>query len=150
MFPSLFKIVLVAVVLFAILRGGRDERAVALLCLAGTAGTFLVLSPLGDRFANIEIGVFAIDLVLLCGFVAVALRSCRFWPLWVAGLQLTTLCGHVFKTINIDLLPQAYAAALYFWSYPILLILAVGTWRGYKRRKAERLDFDSLGTARAC
>ena len=137
MAPSLFKIALILVVLFALLRGGRDERAVALLCFAGTAATMIVLSPLGERFADIELGVLAIDLAMLGGFVAVALSSCRFWPLWVAGLQLTTICGHALKTINTELLPQAYAAALYFWSYPILLILAVGTWRSYARRKAD-------------
>lgn len=138
MAPSLFKIVLVLVVLFAFLRGGRDERIVALLCFAGTAATMLFLSPLGERFAAMEIGVLMIDVAMLAGFVAVALRSYRFWPLWVAGLQLTTICGHVLKSINTELLPQAYAAALYFWSYPILLILAVGTWRSHNRRKAER------------
>lgn len=138
MAPSIFKIMLILVVLFALARGGRDERVVALLCLAGTLGTMLALAPLGQRGEGIEIGVFAIDLALLCGFVAVALRSCRFWPLWVAGLQLTTVCGHVLKAVNTDLLPEAYAAALYFWSYPILLILAVGTWRSALRRKSER------------
>ena len=138
MAPSLFKIVLVLVVLFALLRGGRDERIVAMLCFGGTAATMLVLSPLGERFAGVEVGVFAIDLAMLAGFVAVALRSCRFWPLWVAGLQLTTVCGHALKTVSTGLLPQAYAAALYFWSYPILLILAVGTWRHYIRRRAEQ------------
>lgn len=137
MAPSLFKIVLVLVVLFALIRGGRDERIVASLCFAGTLATMIVLSPLGERFAHIEMGVLAIDIALLGGFVAVALRSCRFWPLWVAGLQLTTICGHLLKTVSADLLPQAYAAALYFWSYPILLILAVGTWRSYSRRKTE-------------
>lgn len=139
MAPFLFKIILTLVVLFALVRGGRDERAVALLCFAGTAATMLVLSPLGERFAGIELGVLVIDLAMLAGFVAVALRSCRFWPLWVAGLQLTTICGHLLKTVNTDLLPQAYAAALYFWSYPILAILAIGTWRSYNRRKAERM-----------
>ena len=94
MAPSLFKIVLVLVVLFAFLRGGRDERIVALLCFAGTAATMLFLSPLGERFAAMEIGVLMIDVAMLAGFVAVALRSYRFWPLWVAGLQLTTICGH--------------------------------------------------------
>ena len=137
MAPSLFKIALILVVLFALLRGGRDERIVALLCFGGTVATMIVLSPLGERFADIERGVLAIDLAMLGGFTAVALRSCRFWPLWVAGLQLTTICGHALKTINTELLPQAYAAALYFWSYPILLILAVGTWRSYARRKAD-------------
>jgi len=40
---------------------------------------------------------------------------------------------------HLDLLPRAYAAALVFWSYPILIIVAIGTWRTHQRRiEAER------------
>ena len=74
-----------------------------------------------------------VDFAVLAGFVTVALRSNRFWPLWVAGLQLTTSIGHVLKGIDQDLLPRAYGAALQFWSYPILIILAVGTFRRHRR-----------------
>ena len=139
MAPMLFRLLLVAVILFALLRGGRDERIVALLCLAGVIGTELLLPPPDQRFAGMELGVMAVDLVLLAGFIAVALRSARFWPLWVAGLQLTAAMGHLLKGIDTDLLPHAYGAALTFWSYPILFILAVGTWRHYRRRRADQL-----------
>jgi len=74
-----------------------------------------------------------VDLAVLAGFITVALRSKRFWPLWVAGLQLTTSLGHILKGMDQDLLPQAYGAALQFWSYPILVILAVGTFRTQRR-----------------
>ena len=74
-----------------------------------------------------------VDLVVVAGFIAVALRSRRFWPLWVAGLQLTTSLGHILKGIDQDLMPRAYGAALQFWSYPILLIVAVGTYRSHRR-----------------
>lgn len=138
MAPMLFRLLLVAVILYALLRGGRDERIVALLCLAGVIGTELLLPPPDQRFAGMELGVMAVDLVLLAGFIAVALRSIRFWPLWVAGLQLTAAMSHLLKSIDTNLLPHAYGAALTFWSYPILLILAVGTWRHYRRRRADQ------------
>jgi hypothetical protein len=70
----------------------------------------------------------------------VALRSSRFWPLWVAGLQLTTSVAHVLKAVNADLLPHAYAAAARFWSYPILLIIAIGIWRGQNRAREDRQE----------
>ena len=133
MAPWLFRTLLIGIVLFALWRGGRDERLVAAICLLGAITTTLALSPINQRFENVEIGVFAIDLTVFIGFLIVALRSCRFWPLWVAGLQLTTTFGHILKGLNADLIPQAYGAALSFWGYLILIILAVGTWRNDRR-----------------
>ena len=128
---------LLLVAAYAFWRGSRDERIVAAVCVLGAAASFAVLSPLSERWRSVEIGTLLVDLAVLAAFLAVALRSARFWPLWIAGLQLTTTVGHLLKGIDPDLLPQAYGAALQFWSYPILLILAVGTWRSYARRRAE-------------
>ena len=134
MVPWLFRFLLIGVVIFALWRGGRDERLVAAFCVIGTIMTQLVLGPIPERFQNVEIGLFAIDLIVLGGFLAVALRSYRFWPLWVAGLQLTTILGHILKGLDTALIPQAYGAALTFWGYPILAILLIGTWRSYRRQ----------------
>jgi hypothetical protein len=41
--------------------------------------------------------------------------------------------AHLMKAIELDLMPVAYRAAAIFWSYPILMILAIGTWRGHRR-----------------
>src|SRR5690242_9158384 len=131
--PLIFIPLLAAVCAYAWWRGGSDERIVAATCLAGTAATLLAVSPLHQRYAGVEEGLMLVDLAVLAGFVVVALRSERFWPLWVAGLQLTTSIGHLLKGVDQDLLPRAYGAALQFWSYPILLILAVGTYRRHRR-----------------
>jgi hypothetical protein len=135
--PFVFIPLLLAVCVYAWWRGGSDERIVAAACLAGTAATLLVISPLRLRYSGVEEGLFLVDLAVLVGFVAVALRSKRFWPLWVAGLQLTTSLGHILKGVDQDLLPRAYGAALQFWSYPILLILAVGTFRAHRRMQGD-------------
>lgn len=131
--PFIFGPLLLAVCVYAWWRGGADERIVAATCLAGTVATMLAISPLQRRYAGVEGELLLVDLAVLAGFVAVALRSKRFWPLWVAGLQLTTSIGHLLKGIDHELLPRAYGAALQFWSYPILVILAVGTYRRHQR-----------------
>ena len=136
MAPLFFRFLLIAIAIYTVWRGGRDERIVALTCVIGTALTQISLSPVGQRYGQIELGSFLVDLGVLAAFVIVALQSTRFWPLWVAGLQLTTLLGHVLKGIDQDLLPRAYGAALQFWSYPILLILVVGTYRHHRRPAA--------------
>jgi hypothetical protein len=138
MAPVLFRTLLAFVALYAFLRGSDDARKIAVICVLGTVLTHLAWSPLPERFAGLEAGVLLVDLLVFAGFLWVALRSDRFWPLWIAGLQLTTILGHVLKIINVDLFSRAYGAALMFWSYPIVVILAVGTWRGVRRARYAR------------
>lgn len=120
---------LLATFAYALARGSGEERFVASVCLLASVATRLVVSPLAERYAAVEQGVFLVDAAVLGAFALLALRSHRFWPLWVAGLQLTSSMSHFLKATNLDLLPQAYAAAERFWSYPILLIIIIGTWR---------------------
>lgn len=137
--PLAYWLLLFGVTAYAFARGRMDERLVAMICIMATLVTWIFNTPLSERYSGVEIGVLAADVLALTGFTYVALRSDRFWPLWVAGLQLTTTLSHVLKAIQIDLMPQAYAAAARFWVYPIFLIIIVGTWRSHhRRREAER------------
>lgn len=138
--PLQYWIVLLVVSAYALLRGRYDERAAAAVCIGATIATRLVHSQLVERFSRVETGVLAVDLLAFSAFAAIALRSKRFWPLWVAGLQLTTLLAHALKAIELDLMPQAYAAAARFWVYPIFVIILVGTWRGHQRRVREQRE----------
>jgi hypothetical protein len=135
MAPNLFRILLALVALYALLRGRRDERQVGIIFVAGVIATELVLPPRQQRFEGVETHLMLVDIAVFLCFTWVALRSERFWPLWIAGLQLTAIFGHVLKAIDADLFARAYGAALVFWAYPMLLILAVGTWRGERRAR---------------
>ena len=86
---------------YALWRGDRDHRIVAAICLAAVLATQVALNPLGSRYSGTETGVLVVDLATFGGFLIVALQSTRFWPLWVAGLQLTTSLGHLLKTIDV-------------------------------------------------
>ena len=136
--PIEYFAVLFAVCAYAFVAGRTDERVVASICVGASIASVAVMSPLTSRYSGLEAGVFVVDLATFLGFTAVALRSKRFWPLWVAGLQLTTLMSHAFKLGRIDLMPQAYAAAARFWVYPIFLIIVIGTWRESRRRAESR------------
>ncbi|WP_265564547.1 hypothetical protein [Sphingomicrobium arenosum] len=127
--PLAYTLILLAICGYAFVAGGRDEKVVAAVSVIASVASLLVIQPLDQRYDGIEVGVMAVDLFVLVAFTAIALRSERFWPLWVAGLQLTTSFSHAAKAANITLLPQAYAAAARFWVYPILLILLVATIR---------------------
>lgn len=136
----LYTALLFAVCGYAFLRGRSDERLVASVCVAASVASLLLLGPAGKRYSGVELGVLCVDILTFAAFLFVALRSDRFWPLWITGLQLTTSIGHVLKAIEPSLLPMAYAAALRLWSYPILLILLIASWRSARRRAALRQE----------
>jgi hypothetical protein len=132
----IYTILLFGVCGYAFWRGRSDERLAAAVCLIASVASLALLGPARLRYSGVELGVLAVDLFTLAAFTYVALRSDRFWPLWISGLQLTTSVGHVLKAIDSQLVPFAYAAALRVWSYPILIILAVAVWRGQRMQFA--------------
>lgn len=132
--PLAYFAILLIVSSYAFMRGRADERMTASICILASLGTVLVASPAASAYSSMEAGILLVDLSAFAGFTYVALRSERFWPLWVAGLQLTTLVAHCLKAVQLDLMPQAYAAAARFWVYPIFLIIIIGTWRSHRRR----------------
>lgn len=135
--PLAYWLILFGVASYAFGRGRWDERLVAAVCVLASIATVIVRSPINQLYSDVELGIFVVDVVALGGFVLVALRSRRFWPLWVAGLQLTSVFAHFLKAIRWELLPQVYAAAERFWIYPIFLIIVIGTWRGHQRVRHE-------------
>jgi hypothetical protein len=123
---------------YALWRGRKYEQLSALIFIAATVASVVARSALNENYSAVARSDLAIDLLVLIALVAIALRSDRFWPLWVAGLQLTISLSHVLKAIQPDLLPLAYAAAERFWSYPTLIILFIGAWRQHQRRISEQ------------
>lgn len=115
---------------YALLRGKTEARIVALVFLIADLATLAMRT---STYSSVELDVLVIDVLAFLAFSYAALISDRFWPLWVSGLQLTSSMGHVFKAVDVHLMPLAYAAALRFWAWPILIILAVGTWRSRHR-----------------
>lgn len=136
----IYRVLMYGICGYALYRGKADARIVAAVFLVGDLATLALRS---STYSSVETSVFAIDVIAFLAFTYAALISDRFWPLWVSGLQLTTSMGHVFKAIDSHLLPLAYAAALRFWAYPILIILAIGTWRSHRRTLQERRSIAS-------
>lgn len=113
---------------FALVRGGGPERVVAMIFIAGGVGSLLALRPISERYGNIELGVLLVDGFMFAGLLWVALRSRRYWPLWMAALQILELGSH-FTELLPDIARLAYGIIISFWSYPMLLILVIGTVR---------------------
>lgn len=131
----LFGGLLAACCLYALWRGGAPERVVGMSLLAATFGTAMGYSALPVRFLQAENMVLVIDILLLSVLVGVALRADRGWPLALAGLQLDTVGAHLVRMQDLGMSRVAYALMLAIWSYPMLVLLAIGTARHQRRLK---------------
>jgi hypothetical protein len=134
----LFNLLLFGTCGYALLKGTRDARLIAVACILANFATLAVMGSGLTSYSSVETGVMVVDILTFGAFTFVALTSDRFWPLWVSGLQLTTSLGHLLKGLQADLMPMAYATALRFWSYPILIILGIGVFRSRKRLHRDR------------
>lgn len=133
MLPSFFITLLVATLVYAFLRGTSEHRIAAAGCVAATIASRLLRSPIDQRYDQIEIGVLGVDIALFALFLAIALRSQRFWPLWVSGFHLVAVAAHLMRALKSDLIPSAYGVAAQFWSYPVLLCIGIAVWRSRRR-----------------
>jgi len=111
-----------AVCLYAFWRGGWAERLAAGGIIAATYITVLVVSPVGMRFQHVELSIAAVDSALLILLLYIALRSEKFWPLWLVAMQGLTILSH-FAPYVPHLRPWAYWRAVVVWIYPMLLVL---------------------------
>lgn len=127
----LFGLLLLGSCGYALWKGSRDARIVAATCLIAA-----IASIPAAAYGAVETTVLIVDLLVLTSFLYVALRSDRFWPLWIAGLHVTTVVAHALKLVSADLVPIAYAVALRFWAYPELIILALAVWRHNQRERS--------------
>lgn len=129
-----FLTLLAACTLYALWAGGAPERTGAIVYALSVAATFLIV-PARDHppWINLEVGAFVIDAATFLAFVLIALRADRYWPLWVTAFLGIGVLGHLAKLMVPDTFWRAYAVVLTIWSYPILVLIAVGAFRHRQR-----------------
>jgi hypothetical protein len=128
-----YAVVLFGGCFYAALRGGPPERIGAAILTVGSLLTYAALSSTATIYRSLEVGVFLVDVATLLGFIVLALRADRLWPLCVAALQLVGTAGHAVKLVDPLVLPYAYAFALRFWGYPMVLMVVLGAWNHQRR-----------------
>jgi hypothetical protein len=127
-----FPILIIGCCIFALRRGGVPEKIAAIVITSGWLLSLGVMSHTG-AFQSVEIGILVVDLVCLLIFIAIALRADRFWPLWVAALQLIGTAGHGASLVDPAIVPRTYAFIISVWAYPMIFLMIVGTWRHRQR-----------------
>jgi hypothetical protein len=127
-----YGLLLTACWTYAVIRGGSPERLGTTILAVFSLLTATAI-PDNTRFRFLESGVLVIDVLCLAAFVMLALRAERFWPLWVAALQLLGVASHGVKFSEPGLIPTTYAFMLAIWSYPMIALMIAGTARHQAR-----------------
>jgi len=144
-----FNGLLLAVCLYAFALGGGPERLGAAVYATACIASHFVFSAAPSKFQSVEIGVFIIDVVLFVAFAAIAVRANRFWPIWVSALLGLGVLAHLARWAGPDTIPWAYQLAMSIWSYPILAIIAIGTFNHRKRLARSGTDRSWSSSSRA-
>lgn len=131
-----FLIFFVFVVIYAAWRGGGPERLTTSAFVLALAGTLYVGTQVPGNFREVPPALLLVDFLLLIVLCAVAVRANRWWPIPVAGCQLVAVLVHAGKLLEPAMIPNSYVFLIDIWSWPMVALLALGTWQ-HRRRLAE-------------
>lgn len=128
-------VLLALAALYACKRGGSDERLGAAIMVAMFAASPLYVLALGTggQFEKVDPGYLTIDTVSFALFASLALKSDRWWPLWMASAQLIAVLSHLVRLLDAAYAPFAYALMMRAPSWLEIVILITGT-RHHLRR----------------
>ncbi|MET3472059.1 hypothetical protein ABIC78_002594 [Novosphingobium sp. 1529] len=143
-----FLVLITTVTIHAGWRGGAPERCAAAAMALATIATSLTNLKAPLPFRTVQWQLVWIDTALFVVLLVIALTANRFWPLWIAAIQCLALGAHASRAFAPDILPLAYWLIIGKLSYPMLLLLVIGTERHHRRsRRSRRSADDPPGTA---
>ena len=131
---------LVATSTYALFWGAAPERIGVAIIAANAVLTFVAVSVSVVGYRDVEVEIFILDVLAFLAFALLAVRANRFWPIWVSGFLGLGVLGHLARMAGPDVIPWAYAVVLTIWSYPILAIIAIGTFNHHRRLKRSGTD----------
>lgn len=131
--PILYGILMWLVTIYAVRRGGWEEKIASVALVINSYLTVLLISPADTSYHSIEYAVLEIDLSYLLIAVFIAFISRKFWPMWIAAMAAMVVIAHLLPLMP-QFSPLLYSRAEALWSYPMWIMLAIAT------RKHDRLQ----------
>ncbi|KKC25971.1 hypothetical protein WP12_11605 [Sphingomonas sp. SRS2] len=133
-FRQIFYGVLIwTIFVYALRRGGWEERLAIAGIIANAYLTVLVASPKAILFNHIETPILLVDLGLLALLLFISLRSEKYWPLWITAMHALTTLAHLSPLVP-HMQPLGYWRAAASWSWPILIVLVFGIRAHHRER----------------
>jgi len=117
--------ILLAVLVYLPRCGGKTGRWAAYLQLSSWLAS-LIANQMLHGSPYLWTTMLSIDLASLCWKTALAIKSTRRWPIWMAAFQINTASAHLTILVpNWDI--RLYYAMYTVWAMPSLLVMLIGT-----------------------
>lgn len=129
---------LLVIAALAFWRGRTEQR----LAAAVITVTWLFSGLVQDRgnLFGLQIGLFAVDVVVVIGLTWIAVRWPQLWAQACAAFSWLQLMTHAAMAIDDRVHWRAYLTALALWSVSQLVALAWGVWVADRSRRAVRRE----------
>ena len=127
---------------YAIARGGKPERYAAFMYLAAFVASVLSAQFGSELYHSINWGIAAADLTLAVSLGALALHANRYWTIWASSIQIVAILAHLAKLMVPEIAATAYEITLLVWSYAVIPLLTVATYRHRQRLKSTGEDLE--------
>jgi hypothetical protein len=131
----------IALASYAIARGGAPEIVAGVTLLIAAGATLVAPLVMGVNFDHVAWALFLVDGPLCVLLMVLAAFADRFWPMWLAALQVVAVGIHGVRAYDPVILNYAYWFMAGKISYPMLLIVAIGTRRHYRRAASGLPEF---------
>ncbi len=134
MIPIIFWLLALLSCGFVWLHGEAEGRRAVGLFLAATLLTWAA-QTIDTEWRQTHWPLMAVDTAYLVAAYLFALRSNRYWPLWITAFQLLTVATHFATIIAPDYLPKIYSAIATFWVVPLLLSMVAGVYLDHRAHR---------------
>lgn len=116
----------------------KGEWAERIIGAAKPAAWGLSIVSNGLNFTQTRWGAISADILLLILMLFVALKSEKYWPLWIAGFQVLAVVTHVASISDPAVGAWAYATAAVIFTHLSTFALGVGVWGCIRQRAVAR------------
>lgn len=146
-YQALYLLCLIGGCGYAFVRGGSPERWGAGIVAAGMILSNLAAARSGHLYLATDTLFFVVDTLEAAALIVLACLANRFWPMWVAMIQLDTVFTEIIMLAQ-STPPFSYGMALRVFALPLPILLGIGTWRHRRRLlawQANRMPSDDGG-----
>jgi hypothetical protein len=134
MVTLVFHLLLAAAVVHAMRFGGAPERLAAALFVVATIATIAIAQS--ATFQSMSVPLLLIDCAMFAALTGLSVVADRYWPMWLAALELIAVATHLAKAYRPSIVPDAYWIVTNQLAWVMVAVLVLATARHRDRLKA--------------